>query len=343
MRYIFVFIFKIILTIQLFGQTFTNPVEYMNVIGEHYSQIKNDTWDYTRTVAHNKGGSKVEKRRVELLSTILNAKKTVSKLPSFQGDKSYRDSVVSYLAINYDVLNNDYAQIVDMEKIAEQSYDLMEAYLLAQDIANDRLKTAATNLQNSQLAFANKFNIALEEDSDEIAEKLEEADKMYKYYNKVYLIFFKSYKQEAYLVDAYSRADISAMEQNKNQLLEYSEEGLYELRHMSPFYGDHSLLDKAISTLLFYKEEAQKHAPKQIDFYLKKERFENVKKALDAKPKEKRTKEDVDKYNNSLTDYNNSIKSFNDINGELNSQRSEIYNSWNKTCQEFTANHVQKR
>ena len=112
---------------------------------------------------------------------------------------------------------------------------------------------------------------------------------------------------------------------------------------MSAYRGDHSLLDKVINILIFYKEEAEKHAPKQIDFYLKKERFENVKKALDAKSENKRTKEDIDKYNQSLTEYNQSISEFNSINTELNGKRTNLYNAWNKTCQEFTSTHVQKR
>lgn len=340
MNYVFILFFNLVLVTQLLGQT-SSPTNYMNVIGEHYALIKNDTWNYMTTVAHNNGSNDVEKKRLELLNTISNTKKTVAALPAFEGDNSYKESVVNYLAINYDVLNNDYARLVDMEKIAEQSYDLMETYLLAQSMASKRLKLAATNLQSSQQDFANKFDIKLQDDGEEIALKLEEIDKMYKYYNTIYLIFFKAYKQEAYLVDAYSKADISAMEQNKNQLLDYSKAGLSELSNMPAYKGDQTLRDKAIKTLLFYQEEAEKHAPKQIDFYLKKERFENVKKALDAKPKETRSKEDVDKYNNSLTDYNTSLATFNEINNLLNGQRSDIYNSWSKTCQEFTANHVE--
>ena len=52
----------------------------------------------------------------------------------------FRDSVVRYLELSYAVLNNDYAKIMDMEEISEQSYDAMEAYMLAQQIANDKME-----------------------------------------------------------------------------------------------------------------------------------------------------------------------------------------------------------
>lgn len=333
----------LLLPLFTFSQSFSSASEYMDALGSKYEQIKHDTWAYTRAAAHNKAGRKIEKKRIELLQTISTAKKEISKMPDYEGDLSYKDSVLNYLTMNYDILNNDYAKIVDMEAIAEQSYDLMEAYIKAQQLADERLKLAGINLVEGQKVFASHHNITLLEKEDETIKKLEQAGKVYNYYNKVYLIFFKCYKQEAYLLEAYSRADISAMEQNKNQLLEFSKNGLDSLNGVGGYKGDHDLVKTCKELLNFYLLEAKTESPKQIDFYIKKETFENVKKAFDSKSQEKKTQKDVDRYNSSLTAYNDGITTFNQVNEKLNAKRQNLFNKWNTEAQKFTSNHVQKR
>ena len=226
----------------LYAQSSAEALKYMNSIDAHYAQLSKDTWEYTKSMAHNKNAKKIDKRRTDLLTTINNSKKKIKGLPPFQGDKSYRDSVVIYLDINYAILNHDYSKLVDMEAISEQSYDAMEAYLLAKEKADEKFKQAADNLKESQATFAKNNNITLSEGKeDDISRKLKQAGKVYKYYNEVYLIFFKSFKQEAYLVSAYGTADIGAMEQNKEQLLIDAKEGIQKINKVQPFDGDNSL------------------------------------------------------------------------------------------------------
>lgn len=333
----------LILPLLSIAQEYSNASQYMDALSGKYEKIKYDTWSYTRAVAHNKAGRKIEKKRIELLNTISNSKREIIKMKDFDEDQSYKDSVVHYLDMNYDILNNDYAKIVDMEAIAEQSYDLMEAYIKAQQLADEKLKLAGNNLIKGQQEFAANHGITLLEQKDETIAKLEQAGEVYNYYNEVYLIFFKCYKQEAYLLEAYSRADISAMEQNKNQLLSFSKEGLQRLKTIKGFKGDNSLNDIAKEVLSFYVNESEVESPKQIDFYLKKETFENVKKAFDSKTEKTKTQKDVDRYNSSLKAYNEGITTFNKINTVLNEERVNLFNKWSESAQKFTSRHIQRR
>lgn len=75
--------------------------------------------------------------------------------------------------MTYTVLKEDFDKILDMEDIAEQSYDFMEVYVLAKELAN---------------------NITLVEgEMDKKSQKINKASNVLEYYNDVYLIFFKSY------------------------------------------------------------------------------------------------------------------------------------------------------
>jgi hypothetical protein len=319
-----------------------SAVDYMENINKELTAIMTDTWDYTSAVAHGKTARKVETKRKELIKTSLLAKNRIARMPAFEGDAAFRDSVVAFLDINYKVLTQDYEKIVNMEEIAEQSYDMMEAYLLAQEKADERLNTASDRMADEQKKFAAKNNINLLENKDKVAKKLESAGDVIRYYNEIYLIFFKSFKQEAYLIDAMNRSDLNAMEQNKNALLTTATEGLEKLSKIQPFKGDANLKAACKNILEFYKEEASSKMPDIIDFYMKKEKLEKVKAAFDAKPEKKRTQQDVDQYNGAANEMNAGLNKYNSTNDNLNKNRSNLLEKWNNAAAKFMDNHVPK-
>ena len=313
---------------------------YMQSIGGEFKKIQQDTWDYTRSIAKNKSARKVENKRKELISTIKGAMGRMRKLGGYKGDATYRDSVLSFLDISKSVIEENYAKIMEMEDIAEQSYDFMEAYLLAKQTASEILQAAGERMDVEQEAFASKNNITLVKSETKLSKKLEESNQVFKNYNEVYLIFFKSYKQEAYLLDATSQGNINGMEQNRNSLVNYSEEGLNKLKEVSAYKGDNSLKTACLQMLNFYKEEATLKYGLITDFYLKKENFDKMTEVIDKKPQKDRTKEEIDAYNKSLKEYNGLIEKFNQRNKELYESRSRLLNEWNKAAEKFTSSHV---
>jgi hypothetical protein len=249
--------------------------------------------------------------------------------------------MVSYLSLCYNVLNDDYSTIINLEEIAEQSYDMMEAYITAQEKANEKLDEAGKMLNNQSKAFAEKHNVKLIETSDKLSIKLEKANKAFKYYNTLYLVFFKCYKQEAYFMDAMQKGDINSMEQNKDALFTLTTEGQNSLVSIKDFNGDLSLKTACKNFLIFYQTEAKDKIPKIIDFFMKQENFEKIKKSFEAN-KDSRTKEDIDAYNKTVADYNKSGNTFNAVTEELNTRRINQINSWNTIIQSFFDRHVPK-
>lgn len=315
-------------------------VAYMDNISKEMKDIQADTWDYTSAAAHGKSARKVENRRKDILKSNLDAQKKIGSLSPFNGSTAYRDSVIAYLKLSYNVINQDYGKLLDMEEIAEQSYDAMEAYLLAQQKASDKLDEASDRLSIQEKRFASENNINLVDTKDKTSQKLESAGKVYNYYNPIYLIFFKSYKQELYVLDAMQKADLSALNQNISSLARFSEEGLKKLDTVQPFKGDQSIKLSCKEILEFYKNEASVKLPPVTSFYVKKEKFEKIKTAFDAKPQDKRTQADVDEFNAAVNEFNASLNDFNKVNQELNNTRSSLLDKWNKSVATFTNKHV---
>jgi hypothetical protein len=88
--------------------------------------------------------------------------------------------------------------------------------------------------------------------------------------------------------------------------------------------------------LNFYKKMAETDMPKLTDFFLKQENFEKIKKAFDAKPESKRTKEDVDAFNKAVNEVNAAVGNFNKMNEQVNKGRQQAIENWNKADKEFT-------
>ena len=215
-----------------------NAGDYLNTMSKEFEDISNEMWDYTSSVAHGKSARKVENRRKDVLKAILDAQKRIGKMSDFEGDKALRDSVLSFLKLDYYVINDDYAKIMDMEELAEQSYDLMEAYMTAQQIAGEKLDKASEMVNEQVKLFAGLHNVKLVDSKDKTSRNLEIAGKAFAYYNKIYLIFFKSYKQEAYMIDALNKGDVNGLKQNLDALAKTAAEGLQKLDTMKAFKGD---------------------------------------------------------------------------------------------------------
>lgn len=325
--------------VQSVAQSFETPVEYLDYIGKANEQLTLKYMVYLSSISHGKSARKVEKRRLEVLDAIHNTRMNIMGMPPFKGDKSFRDTTVAYLKILNSVFNEDFSKIVNMEEIAEQSYDGMEAYMLAQEKANEKLQEASKRQSETQKLFAKKNNINLLENTSELEAKMKIASEVMHHYNEVYLVFFKCYKQEAYLMEAVAKKNVNGIEQNINSLQTFAEQGLEKLKDLKPYTGDASLVTACRNMLHFYIEEAKKSAAIS-DFVLKEENFNKIKKKFDSKPSSSRTQQDVDEFNKAVNDMNAGINSYNNTNNELNKKRAQALDAWNSTVKRYMDTYV---
>lgn len=323
------------------AQKFEQAGEYLSYINSYHKPIQEDFMTYANAVARGKSARKVESRRKEILISVGNALRKLQVLPPYKGDKTYRDSTIKFLNLTQKILNDDYSKIVDMEAIAEQSYDAMEAYYLAQDMAGEKSDRAAAMTDTTFEIFAKKHNVTIANGKQsDLTIKVKKAAAAMAYQRKLYLIFFKPHKQEAYMLDALSKKDLSGVTQNQNSLLSLAEEAAKRLDTTKAFKNDRSLITVTRELQNFYIDECKTKTPLAIEFMLKEEDFFKAKKAFDAKSATSRTQPDIDAYNKTVADYNKSINTYNNSNSALSTKRANLINKWNTTSQNFLDTHV---
>lgn len=315
-------------------------VEHMAFLADLEENLSLKYMSYMSEVAHGSRARKMEKRRQELLGTIRTAIGEGNKLRPFEGDASLKTAYTGYWNVLLSVFNEDYHKIIDMEEVAERSYDAMEAYLLMQEKAGEKLSEAYAKVPDAYRAFAAKHNVRLTEAQDtKLSRNLSQTGQVNNYVHKLFLIYYKSTVQEGNMIVALNNKDINGMEQNRNAMKQYAQEGLARLDTVRAFKGDGALVTACRKVLEFQVLEFSRISTLS-EFLLKTDEFEKSHKAFEAKPANKRTQADIDGYNKVVNAYNQAVADYTKVNDELNKGRNGVLSNWENSKKRFMDHHV---
>jgi hypothetical protein len=341
MKLKFLLIFVLIYSLNLTAQEFKSAVEYLNFIEKEQTTISKSTWKYTSAVAHSKSARRIDNTRKQLIKSIEAAKTKISNLKEgYKGDVEYRDQVIQFLDVCKININEEYGKLINMQEVAEQSYDAMEAYLLMRDLINEKLDAENEKVENGFKSFALKYNITIGNGTSELSEKIKLFNQVFDYHTALYLIFFKANFTDANLSKAIENKDLNTIQQNANTLIQYADEGLEKLKGIKPYKGDSSVIMATKKALEFYKKEAQQYVPKIVSFLMFNDKFENAKKLMEAKSAKDRTKEEIDNYNTLVNQVNKEIDNYNKINNTNVQEKNNIIGGWNNAGENFISSHV---
>lgn len=331
-----ILVFTIFSSAESYSQVIENAGDYMTQISSARVEMDQKYMAYISAAAHSRRARKVEKLRGQTIESIANAKSNTMGLPKYKGDNTLRQASIDYIQICYRIFNDDYSKIVNMEEIAEQSVDQMQAYLLLEEKTSEKLEEASGNLEQAEKEFAAKYSVTLIDTKNELSDKMTSAGFINRYCDRLYILFFKSNWEDGQLFNALNNHKINDAEQARNSLIHFSEEGLTALKSdsLKDFKGNSGLANGCRQALEFYLNMAKNNIPKLTDFYLKQENFDKIKKGLEAKGNN-RTKQDVDEYNKAVKDMNASVGSFNQLNQDLNKSRQEASKNWEEAERTF--------
>lgn len=322
------------------AQSGDDPGAYMNSISKAQMEMNQKYMAYLSASAHSKRKRKIEKLRLQALESINTSLSKTIDLPYYKGDNSLRQSSINYIKFCYNIFNDDYSKIVNMEEIAESSFDEMEAYLLLQEKADEKVKEVNDSMRLAMNVFAAKYNVNMVDSKSELGGKMQEAGKLTRYRNNVYLIYFKCFWQDGEITKAMNSGKLATVEQGRNSLINFAEEGLKSLDTLKSFAGDATLANACRQVLKFYKNMAEKDLPNQTDYFLKKENFEKMDKAFKSLSAKDRTKESIDAYNKAVAELNTATGLFNSTIKKINSERDNAINMWNETENTFIDNNM---
>lgn len=84
-----------VVTANVKAQAPGEAVEYMNQMGNSFTELKDETWKYLKAVTRGQGARRVEKKRQQLIQEVRAKKNEVSKMTGFYSDNSLKNAVLS--------------------------------------------------------------------------------------------------------------------------------------------------------------------------------------------------------------------------------------------------------
>src|ERR1700712_504344 len=154
------------------AQMIENAGDYMTAMSNAQTEMDQKYMAYVSAAAHSRRQKKVEKLRSAALESINNSKYKTIDLPKYKGDNSLRQASIDYIQFCYRIFNEDYSKIVNMEEIAEQSVDQMQAYLLLEEKTSQKLQDASEDLTRAEKEFAAKYKVNLVNTKNELTDKM---------------------------------------------------------------------------------------------------------------------------------------------------------------------------
>ncbi len=323
------------------AQEFKNPVDYLNYLGKEQLSIAKSTWKYTSAVAHSTNARRIETTRKQLVASIKNSSKKIEALKTgYKGDVEFRDKLLTYLFFAEKNINEEYSKIIDLQDVAQQSYDYMEAYIMTRDRVNKKLDEEYEKVKLAQYEFAEKYGVNLSSEESELGKKIKLSNEVFDYHTTLFLVFFKVNITDVNLSNAIEKRDLGTIEQYASALLKYADEGLGKVKSVPNYKNDGSLLHETERALLFYKKTAEEFVPKVVAYLMFYDRFESAKKSLESKPASERTEQEVEQYNALVKQVNKEIATFNKLSNDNYKEKTNVLNNWNAEGDEFIARHV---
>jgi len=322
------------------AQNYDDPGIYMKSISSIQTDFNKTYMAYISAAWHSNRAMKIEKLRQQVVDNLTTCRYKIIDLPYYKHDNSLRQSNIDYLWILTKVFNDDFTHLVNMEDLIDQSFDKMQLYLLFEEKINDTLKAANERIGEAEKDFATKYNVTLVSNKTDVAQKMEISNRVSKYRNKVYLLFFKCVWQESQVMEAIDKKTITKIEQARSALLNYATEGLTTLDTLSSFDNDPSLVEACRQSLTFYKKEAETEISKVSDFLLQEENFAKIKSSYDAKPQNSKTKQDTEAYNKALFDVNAGFTTASQAFKGIFADRNKMIVNWDKAEQKFIDAHM---
>ena len=323
------------------AQKFDSAIEYLEFISKEQENVTKNTWKYTKAVAHSKKDKNITKKRDILIKTVERAIAKIDKAEGFNDDE-YKNNVLKHMRLNESLLKKEYANIIDMKAVAEQSYDLMEAYILAQDLAYEKMIESQIRYEKNFYTYAEQNKINIVESDNDLGKKMAISNKVFNYTNALYLIFFKVYINEVYLWESIEKSDVSGIQQNANALNQAAKEGLEEIKTIKPYKTDKNLKLTYQVVFDFFIDESEKQIPVIADYLILKEDFETIRLTIDRTPENERTKEQIDAYNKKIKEINKAGANYNKVNGSLNNNRQKVLLKMEDAKSQFLSKHVPK-
>ncbi|HEX8330475.1 MAG TPA: hypothetical protein VF629_23285 [Hymenobacter sp.] len=282
------------------AQTFEDPASYNNAIVNEQTELLKKNLRYISKAAHSENDRKIESRRLEVVEQNKVAVAKIQRMPAYKGNADLRSSALTAFKTMLEVYSADYKQVNALAATRTQSFEAMERYFAAQEVAEQKLAVVNDSMNASQRRFARQFGMSIEpnRETTKLDEYTRQVTVVNKYQHQVFLPYFRVQKASAKLTDALNAQDAAAFDAARVTLAAEAEKSATELSAVPAFRG---------------KDVAYRNAARDLaNLYVVMCANQFVQVAELMKQKDRLTKVDAQTINGHIGTYNTQNQKFNE-------------------------------
>lgn len=317
------------------AQTAEEALHHLEDITSSLDEFRVNTWNVLKSMAHNNSTAELEWQIQSLADKVEVERKRVSAAEGFYGDLSAKVAMTVFLRNSHSILTDDFKAIRRLEAKSGESFEKMESYLVAQNLANERLSEAGERFDDEIKRFAERYKLEVTDHKSALSESIEKASQALGYYNQVFLSYFKVYHQKLAVYEALKSEDLEIIAEEIELFEYYAQEGSQRLLILGGFMEDESLSVAAVNILRQFRHEAETVFPAAQRAIERKQIFNLAQEVFDKIPEKEVSDNDIDHLNSLIDPLNKAIEMQNQEFSRSESKRQQLFDAWNKEIAAF--------
>lgn len=219
--------------------TFTDPASYNNFIVNEQVLLLKKNLRYISKAAHSENDRKIEARRLDVVEQNKLAVDKLKSMPAFKGNTDLRNKALTAFQTMYAVYSADYKQVNALATSRTQSYEAMQRYYDAQEVAEQKLAVVGDSMEVAQKRFAQQFGMTISKDreSSKLTVYTKAVNEVNHYQRQVFLPFFRLQKATAKLDEALRAQNADAFEAARELVAAEAAKTSAELGALPAFRG----------------------------------------------------------------------------------------------------------
>lgn len=221
------------------AQTFADPGAYNNAIVAEQVDLLKKNLRYISKAAHSENDRKIEARRLEVVEQNKVAVAKLQHMAAYKGNNELRTAALTAFQTMLNVYSADYKEVNALAATRTQSFEAMQRYFDAQEVAEKKLAVVDDSVNAAQKRFARQFGMSIEStrESVKLAEYTKAVNNVNHYQHQVFLPYFRVQKASAKLTDALNAQDADAFEAARVAVAAEAEKSAAELAAVPGFRG----------------------------------------------------------------------------------------------------------
>ena len=221
------------------AQTFADPASYNNAIVAEQVDLLKKNLRYISKAAHSENDRKIEARRLEVVEQNKVAVAKLQHMPAYKGNAELWAAALTAFQTMLGVYSADYKEVNSLAANRTQSFEAMQRYFDAQEVAEKKLAVVDDSVNAAQRRFAKQFGMSIEStrESVKLAEYTKAVNAVNHYQHQVFLPYFRVQKASAKLTDALNAQDANAFEAARVAVAAEAEKSVTELAAVPGFRG----------------------------------------------------------------------------------------------------------